>query len=382
MSEKPASILIVAGEASGDAHAAALVRQVRLVAPGMSFFGAGGPGMESEGVRIEIPASRLAHMGLVEVLRHLPDIIRAQFQLRRRLRETRPALVVLVDLPDFNLRLAAYAKRLGLKVLYYVSPQVWAWRKGRVRTIARKINALMTLFPFEAALYKDTGLDVRFVGHPLLDQADAAEWRLLPEHERRGIVALLPGSRRGEIEAMLPVMMETAALLHRANPRLRFLLSIAPGSDPGQFEKILARNPAWASLPVERVVGGSRMALRRAEFSIVTSGTSTLEAGILAAPHVIVYKVHPLTWVLARRIIKVEYIGLVNWVLGAKVAPEILQGEAEPERLAAFVRDHLDHPEKSAALHRALMPVRDRLGGPGASRRAAAVVLEMAGGRP
>ncbi len=373
-------VLIVAGEASGDQHAAHWVREARKLEPNAHFVGLGGPRMRDEGVEILVDSAEVAVVGIVEVLAHLGAIVRAFLTLVSYARRERPELAVLVDFPDFNLLLARLLHRFGIPIVYYVSPQLWAWRGGRVKLIARLVRRMLVIFPFEEKFYREHGVDVRFVGHPLVDEprprAQAAEARLalgLGPDER--LVALLPGSRRGEVGRLLPVLLEAARLLSVRFPGLRFAIPLAPTLTESDVA------PYLAASPVEVLVCAGRLneILDGAEVGIVTSGTATLDAARALLPMVIVYRVTRFTYWLAMRLIRgISMFGMPNIVAGRIVVPELLQDQATPDRIAEEVARFLDSAEGRARAQEELREVDRALGEPGASARAAAAALEVA----
>ncbi len=384
-------ILIVAGEASGDDLGGALVRAYRAAGGRASFVGMGGAEMRAAGVDVRIDAAGLAVMGAVEVVRHLPAIRRAYRTLRALLPQVGAA--VLIDYQDFNARLARAARRRGVRVLRYVSPTVWAWRRGRVGQIRRDTDHMAVLLPFEAPFYEAHGVPVTYVGHPLLDAprptggraAARAALSLAPE---RPAVALLPGSRRFEVTALLPVMLEAAGRLQDlrtrdGRPPLQFVLPLASTVSRALVEPMLAASPVPVTLVEGRDgsagPGAAARALAAADAAVTASGTATLETALCGTPMVIVYKVRPLTYLLGRLLIRVASIGLVNLIAERPFVRELIQGAATPEAIASEVAALLDDPARRAEMEAGLAEVRRRLGAPGASARAAAILLGMLG---
>lgn len=373
-------VLIIAGEASGDLHGANLVRELQALAPGTSVFGVGSRNMRDAGVTMLADAAEISVVGATEVLTHIGAIYRVYATVKRFLREKRPNLLVLIDFPDFNILLGKAARKLGIPVLYYVSPQVWAWRKGRAKKIAKLVKAIMVLFPFEVDIYRREGADVRFVGHPLVD-AVASPYTAGEAREALGLapdrmtVALLPGSRRKEIENLLPDMLRSARLLQERVSGVQFVLPVAPTLDPGMIRRFVERS----GVPMTLVDGKVYDVLRASDGAIVTSGTATLETALMAVPMVIVYRVSPLSYAIGRMIIDVKHIGLVNIVAGRTVVPELVQGEVTPERIAAELEPALSDAARRRIVIDDLLEVRRLLGAGGASRRAAAVVNEILG---
>lgn len=372
-------ILIVAGEASGDLHGACLVTALRRLRPHLAVDGMGGPQMRVAGVNLLADAGATAVVGLAELWekrRVLRDALR---RLQDHLRTVRPALLVCIDFPDFNLLLARTAHRLGIPVCYFISPQVWAWRRGRIRTIRRLVKKMLVLFPFEEGLYRDAGVDVTCVGHPLLDiLADVrprAECRAalgIPEHSE--VLGLLPGSRQAEIRRHLPVLLQAASRLAAARPGIHLLLGLAPTVDRGPVQEAVKTS----GLRVTVLPGRTYEVMRAADLLLAVSGTVTLEAAILGTPMIIMYRAATVTWLLARLLVRgVRFIGLPNLVAGDGIVPELLQSEATPERIADTAAQILESPERQTRMRAALAEVREQLGAPGAAERAAREVLVL-----
>ncbi|HEX2484591.1 MAG TPA: lipid-A-disaccharide synthase [Myxococcota bacterium] len=380
-----ATILLAAGDASGELHAAALVEELRRRLPGARFLGLGGDAMEKAGVELVVHQRELAIGGLVEVLRDVGRVVGAWRRLGRALREQRPDLVVLVDSPDFCIPFARRARRAGVPVLYYVSPQVWAWRRYRIGKIARRVDRMAVIFPFEPAVYAGTGLRVEFVGHPLVDRlpereagpdARAAARARLGIEPAAPVVALLPGSRRNELRDSLPLQLETARLLARRDPALRVLLALAPSLARADLDRLLADAPAAAGVPLQVVERATYDAVRAADVVLVKPGTATVEIALLGTPMVVAARAHPVTAAIARRVLRVPSLAMVNLIAGAAVVPEFVQEAARPERIAAAVRELLDGPAGELQRRR-LRELRARLGGGGAAGRAAEIAEEM-----
>jgi len=380
-------LMVVAGEESGDAHAAALVRQLRRQAPSarFEFFGAAGERMRAEGVEPVVRDEDLAITGLLEIARALPRFAAAYRALRRAAVGRRPDAVILVDWPDFNLALARALKRRGLRVVYYISPQLWAWRAYRVRQVRRDVDLLLTILPFEKDWYAARGYaGAEFVGHPLAGQVVAREGRaeFCARHgldPARPVVSLLPGSRRKEFERTLPVMLAAAARLARERPGAQFVVALAARRTPAEVAAV-ARAALGEANATLRIVGGqTREALAASDAAAVCSGTATLEAALLGTPLVVVYKESAFNWHTLGRLISVEHYGLPNLVAGERVAPELMQNDFTPDRLAAELARLLE-PEANAAARGRLREVAARLGEGGASERAAEAVLRAVRG--
>ncbi len=377
--------MIVAGDASGDTHAAALVEQLRRRAPDTRFVGLGGVAMEKAGVELVVDQREVAVAGLVEVLGSLPRLVSAWRRLVRTLRSERPHLVVLVDSPDLCIPFARRARRVGVPVLYYVSPQLWAWRPGRARKLARRVDRMAAIFPFEPDFYAESPLRVELVGHPLLERIAETD---LPDaaSARRSLgldpdapwVALLPGSRSNEIRHNLPLFLEVVRILHAREPRLAFALALAPTVSAEQARAIVeqARLPAFVRLAV--VEGRSHEAIRAAEVVLAMPGTATLETALLARPLVVAARVHPISAWLARRLVRVSSFVMPNLVAGRRVVPEFLQEAARPEDIAQALLTHRGGAERSAQLA-AFASVRERLRAPARDSAARGEVSGRAG---
>ncbi len=370
--------MIVAGEPSGDMHAANLVLAARDIAPDVAFCGMGGAAMRAAGVDIVVDNSRVAVVGLAEVLTHFRDILAARAELVRALECRRPALLVLIDFPEFNLWLAARAKRLGIPVFYYISPQIWAWRQGRVKKIRRLVDRMAVILPFEKDFYARHGVDVEFVGHPLADELSRA--RITPRDDflsglgadpAAPAVAVLPGSRRREVEHMLPEFCRGVLLLsEKLGRRVNAVLPLAPGLDR---DWVLSLAPPGMELfpagPQDRY-----SAMAACSAACAASGTVTLELALLGVPPVVAYRVSPLTYHVGMMLVKTEFFSLVNLIAGKKVVEELLQDEACAENIAAALAPLMDGAERERMLA-GLAAVARALGGPGASRRAAEAML-------
>ncbi len=386
-------VLVVAGEASGDALGGGLVAAYRAAGGRAAFVGMGGPAMRAAGVDVRVEAATMAVMGAVEVLTHLPTIYRAYRTLVRLLDAA--DLVVLIDYPDFNFLLARAARRRGVPVFYYVSPQLWAWRAGRVKTLRERVDHLAVILPFEAPFYEAHGVPVTYVGHPLIDAPRPAEGRAAT---RRALgldpalpaVALLPGSRRFEVTSLLPVLLAAAGRLaseraRAGRPKLQFVLPLASTVPRTLVEPFLAGSPVPVTLVEGTSVAGegaAARALAAADVACLASGTATLEAALAGIPMVVVYKVRPMTYALGRLLVRVPSIALVNIIAGRRLVPELIQGAATPEAVAREAAALLDAPARRAGVEAGLAEVRSWLGPPGASSRAAAILRRMLGEEP
>ncbi|MGA8890427.1 MAG: lipid-A-disaccharide synthase [Anaeromyxobacteraceae bacterium] len=376
----PEGILIVAAEASADVHAARALEELQEIRPGVQAFGVGGPRLRAAGLEALYPAEDLNVMGLVEVLPKIPRILAVMRGLREAAEARRPKVALLVDSPDFNLRLAKHLKKLGVKVIYYVSPMIWAWRSGRARKIARVVDRMLCILPFEERFYEGTGVSARFVGHPFAERAppgDAAGYRrALGLPEGRTVVALLPGSRRSEIDRIFPPMLDAAERIRTLHPDVQFVVPVAPTLSEEALRPALARH---ATLDVRLVAGRADEAVGASDAALVKSGTSTLETALMNRPMVVVYKLAWLSYWLGRLLVHMSHFALVNILAGRTVVPELLQQEASPERMAAEIERLLSDPGARRAQLDGIAEVRRSLGEPGAARR---VAEEIAGALP
>lgn len=362
-------IFLVAGETSGDIHGANLVRALLRQDPALTCEGLGGWRMEAAGMTLRHDLAGEAIMGFTEVVKHILPIRRLFLDTLAHLRETRPGALVLIDYPGFNIRLAREAHALGIPVIYYISPQVWAWKKGRIHTIAGCVRRMLVIFPFEEALYQQVHVDVRYVGHPLLDHI--AQYEPTRRFDGDPVIGLLPGSRLQEIERLTPVMIATARGILEKHPRARFVT-------PAISEARAARIRALAGdFPLEVIVGGMYDVLSAARFCLVASGTATLETALFGVPLLILYKVGTMNYWLARLLVDIRFIGIVNILAERGVVPEFIQHDARPERILPRALDLIDDTPARAAMREDLQAVRQLLGGPGASDRAAEAVLDI-----
>ena len=390
----PKAVMIIAGESSGDHHGAKLVKAMRQKKEGLFFCGIGGPGLEKEGVRIAFDASLISVVGITEILGVFPNILKGLATVKRLLKGLRPDLLILIDFPDFNLRAAAVAKKMGVPVFYYISPQVWAWRQGRVKKIAKLVDHMAVIFPFETALYEKEGIPVTFVGHPLLDgdplldrdgsasppQRVFKDAALKNRTSSNPTIGLLPGSRGKEIKRHLPEMMRAALILEKkflekGGQFPEFLISLAGSVERDDIEAIVSEHPPLKHLKI--VPGGVEQTFRKSDFIIAVSGTVTLETALAGIPHIIIYKMSAITHWLARALAKVEYIGIANLIAESPMIPELIQKEASPENIARVTFDMLNDPEKLRAFKETLLQTRKTLGGGGASDGAANIAVGM-----
>lgn len=368
-------VLIVAGEASGDLYGGQLIREVTRMRRDIVFFGVGGTSMRGEGLVALVNSEDITVVGLLEVVGHLGTIKRALNSVIESISTMRPDLVLLIDFPDFNFRVARAARRAGVPVFYYISPQVWAWRRGRVKTLAKLVDKMVVIFPFELDIYRKAGVDVEFLGHPLMDVVTRAERDLVVEKKKGYTVALLPGSRRGEVERHMPVMLGAAKIIADTIGDVSFTIPLAPTLTASDIEPYLEGGPVQVRVregEFHRVVKGAHAA-------IVSSGTATVETALLGTPMVVIYRLNEVTYLLARLLVRVPYIAMVNLISSRKVVPELVQHEATPERIAREVLTILADGPARQRMKQDLAEVRRRVGRPGASARVAQRVIEFLG---
>jgi lipid-A-disaccharide synthase len=363
------------------------VKALKRLKPGVVFEGIGGSSMAQAGVRILVSSSDMAVVGLTEVLRKVRTIVKAAGTMKSALKSLHPDLLILIDYPDFNLYLARIAKGLGIPVLYYISPQVWAWRGGRVKKIARRVDRMAVILPFEKSFYGKRGLNVDYVGHPLVDEFESkVRERVLPgrtqargpglqskNHMRHPVVGLLPGSRKDELRNLLPVMIRAVEILKTKYPHIQCLLPLAQTIERKYVETFVRNTP----LNIEIHQNDVYRTLAHCHIALVASGTATLDTAIMGIPMVVVYKVAPFSYWLGKKLIRVPFIGLVNLVAGERVVPELIQDEVTPDRLASEALSLLEDEESREKMIVKLKGIRKDLGKGGASEKAARIAIEM-----
>lgn len=374
---RQARVMLVAGEASGDMHGANVVKCLRKRDPALDVFGIGGEKLRKAGLRIVYDLEKVTGMGLSELFGNVRQLWAAYRLSRKLLVELEPNLLILIDFPDFNLRLAKLAKRHGIPVLYYISPQVWAWRKYRIRQIAATVDAMAVVFPFEAELYERSAVAVHFVGHPLLEIAKPTRdrettLRRLDLDANKLTVAILPGSRRREVAFLLQTLLAAGELL-RTEMAVQFILARASTIDPAQIEEALMET----GLDIRVVEGDSYNILEASDLVWVASGTATLETGLLKKPMIIVYRLTALSYWLGRLLIRVDHIGMVNIMAGERVVPELIQNDVTPERILLESKRILGDRDVYEGIVHALERVRARLGSPGAPARVADIAFRL-----
>jgi lipid-A-disaccharide synthase len=375
-------IFFSAGEASGDALGASLMRELKKLRADLEFFGMGGPGMVGEGLVKHRDASEVAVVGLVEVLRHLPRLFRLKDALAAIAREGKPDLAVLIDVPDFNLRLARELKAAGIPVVFYVGPSVWAWRRGRVNAFRRAIDRLLVLFPFEVPVWSEAKVDAICVGHPLLDEVALDLTSPIADPDRGAssakTIALLPGSRRSEIDRLLPVMLDAAARLFFDGAADHFVLPVAPTIDANALRERLASHAIARRIQlIEGDAASRRRSIAAARMAIVASGTATLETALLGLPQIIIYRFNAITFWIGKHMTKLRHLGLPNIIAGREVVPELLQDKLTAPALAARAGKLMRDSEDRMKAIEGTLEVRARMGERGAAARAADAVLGM-----
>jgi lipid-A-disaccharide synthase len=371
-------VLIVAGEASGDLHGAGLVRELKKLNPGIEYSGVGGSKLKEEGMAILFNIDKLAFMGFYEVLKNLALIRELKNKLFDFIDRNKPDLVILIDYPGFNLRFAKEVKKRNIPVLYYISPQVWAWGKRRVKTISRLVNRMLIFFPFEEKLYKEAGVNVNFIGHPLLDLVKPSFSKTdfrnrLKIREGETLIGVLPGSRWQEIESILPPMLRSCSILKQRLKNLKIAVGLAPAIEINKIELFLKKpNPE-----VQLLKDSTYDLMSHSDLLLVTSGTATLESAISGTPLIILYRTSFLTYFIARLMVKIPFIGMVNIVAGEKIVPEFIQFQIKPRKIAEEMEKILKNKEEYERIKIKLSQVKDRLGQRGAYQRGAEIVNQM-----
>jgi len=376
--------MLSCGEASGDLYAGALTRELRALDPSLEVMGLGGPQFAAAGGRLIEDYRELAVTGLTEVLPKLAQYLAAMLKLVAAAEAERPSALVVIDFPDFNFRLAKRVKRLGIPVVYYISPQIWAWRRGRLRTIRAFADRVLVIFPFEEAIYREGGVPVEFVGHPLIDQIRVTKSR---DDFLRGLnlspdaptVAILPGSRPNELSRILPDLLAAATKIRESIPTAQFIIARAPHLDDRLFPSLTKQSDQTVRLVGQTCVveGDTDTVLAAADVVLTASGTATVQAALHDKPMVVVYRLSPMTYRLAKHLVSVGSIGMVNLIAGEPIVPELVQDAFTPDAVAREAISMLTDRERAATIRRGLARVRERLGGPGGSRRAAEAILRQ-----
>jgi lipid-A-disaccharide synthase len=375
------SIFLSAGEASGDAHGAGVVAELRKRYPDADLFGIGGDRMQAAGLELIEHSRRTSFMGFAEIVRHLPFIAGVRRRVLAEIRRRQPDLIILIDYPGFHLSLLRKLSRIpGVekrRVLYYIAPQVWAWKPGRARELAKRTDHIAVIFPFEVEIFEELGARVTFVGHPLLDELVEIPPRgqflkgLDLEPDDR-VVGLFPGSRKQEIRRHLPILLEAARVLRKFQPEVKFIVAEAPGMPISLYDRLMKD-----SVGITRAFGVSQAILAHCNASLVKSGSATVEAACIGNPFAVFYKTSPLTYVIGRRLIRVPFIAMPNLLAGEKVVPELIQNEVTAENLVGAVMPFLNVPAEIEACRSRLRLVREKLGQPGAAARAAEIAQSL-----
>ncbi|MBN2097775.1 MAG: lipid-A-disaccharide synthase [Candidatus Omnitrophica bacterium] len=371
-------IMVIAGEASGDFHGARLIQALKELNPGLKTLGIGGQQMRQAGCRTYFDIAELAIIGFTGVLKNLKKLKQVFTRLLQEIEKEAPQAAILVDYPGFNLKLAQELKKRNIPVIYYISPQIWAWWRTRIKTIRGAVDKMLVVFKFEQALYQGYGVDVSFVGHPLLDaaQADSSRTDFLQKlglSVQKQTVGLLPGSRQMEIERILPILLQSAKIIRQKLPQTQFIVLKAQGLDTASFARILKAQKTEATVCENQTYNF----LNACDFALVASGTATLETAIMQRPMLLVYKVSFLNWLIARCLIRLPFIGLVNVAAGEKIVPEFVQFQARPRLIAEQAVEILASQTKLSGMRSDLAKVRTNLGSPGASRRAAEIITNF-----
>ncbi len=368
-------VFIVSGEESGDKHGSALMESLKGLDSSISFVGMGGDRMRKSGLS-GLDASRVSVVGISEALKKLPGIMGVLKELKKLFLKEKPDCVVLIDLPDFNLRFASFVKKHGVPVVYYISPQVWAWRESRIKKIAALVDKMLVVFPFEKEIYEREGVDVEFVGHPLTDMVKIDKTRNeakaeLGYNRQDCVVTLLPGSREEEVEKMLPLMIESMEVLkHESRWRMKYIVVCAGNISEEQIE----RHIEGADLHIRVMKGNMYTALRASLAAVVTSGTATLEAALVGTPHLVIYKLAASSYLLGKMLIGIKHIGLPNIIAGEEVVPELIQGAANPKKICQETLHLLEDSVYMDRAARGFAKIRESLGTGGASLKAAQAV--------
>ncbi len=372
-------IMVVSGEESGERYGAMLVEAIKAQSENIVFSGMGGEEMRKSGVDLICDIKDLSVVGFIEVLSNIGSVLKALKNLKRHIIKERPNLLILIDFPDFNIKLAKYAKKLDVKILYFISPQVWAWRKKRIKLLSKIVDQMIVIFPFEEEFYKEAGIKAKFVGHPLLDIIDSNAIQNTIRKEigldnNQRLIGLLPGSRRSEVTRILPVILQGAKLLSREFSNLTFIIPAARGLGKGFVERFMEK----IDMPKPLVIYNKYYdVLDAIDFGIVASGTATIEMAMMEKPMVIVYKLNPLTYLIAKMFVRIESFGMVNLIAGREIVPEILQNQFTGRSLYENVKVFLEDNAKVEKVKYELSKVKEQLGGKGMFKRTAEIVLKI-----
>ena len=375
---KEKTVMIIAGEASGDMHGAHLVREMLKCNSALKFYGIGGNKLRREGVELLADAADMAVVGLTEVISKLGSILKIMALMKKSMDERRPDLVILIDYPDFNLPLAKAAHKRGIKVFYYISPQVWAWRKGRIKQIKKTVNKMAVILPFEVETYREKGFEANYVGHPLLDMVKT-DYSKQEARKKFGLagdkitIGILPGSRMSEIRKLMSELVRAAQILKREIPDAQFVLPLADTLD----ETIITEYISGADVQIKVISGHTYDVITCSDLALVASGTATLETALLSVPMIVVYKISALSYFIGKLIIDVKNISLVNIIAGKTIVPELIQSDASGAQIAAEALSILKNQDKRQEMINELQSIHSRLGEPGAARRTAQIAIDM-----
>lgn len=368
------SILIVAGEVSGDIQGGKLVKAIKELSPEIKIAGIGGDNMSSAGMELLRRVDEMSFLGFTEIIKHLPFVRKVMNELLKWIEIERPKIVLLIDYPGFNLRLAEKAKKLGCKIIYYISPQIWAWGKGRIKKIAGVVDQMIVIFPFEEELYRNAGVAVEFVGHPILEnlEVNSSKEDFFSENDLDSdeiLIGLLPGSRTQEVESLYKTMIDAVELLKSEFPNAQSITAKSPVLDNAVYDKIAGNDRLKQTNKTYDV-------MKHSDLLFVASGTATLESACFGTPFIVVYRVSPISWFIGKMLVKIDSIGLVNIVAGKKIAPELLQSDLTPARLAREALNILKDEKSYAETSSELLKVKKLLGEPGASKKAAEIIIK------
>jgi lipid-A-disaccharide synthase len=375
----PKTVVMVAGEASGDLHGAHVIRALRKRHGNIYVCGAGGSAMRAEGAKLVVDADELSVMGFTAIFSKAPQLLKALSKLKHLFFSLKPDLVIFVDFPDFNIHLAASAKKAGIPVLYYISPTIWAWRANRIKKIKQRVDHMAVILPFEESIYRQHDVPVSFVGHPLLDDVEnPMDMERTPAglQTREPTIALMPGSRRDEVRRLLPTMLKAAQILHRSNPHIRFLISCAPSISVELIQEIIG---CYRVSHTQIMHDNVNRIFKQCYLAIVASGTVSLEAAIQEIPTIIIYEVSLLSYWLGKMLVDVPHIGLANLIAGKRVLPELVQKEACADNIAQIASALLTDSDAYKNMRNELNHIRQMLGQPGASDRVAKIACRLMG---
>ncbi len=366
------NIMIMAGETSGDMHGAKLVKAMLAKNPKLNFYGMGLKALKNAGVKNIIDASQISIVGIVEIFSKIFQIIKTYRKAKKLLKEIRPNLLILIDFPEFNLALAKTAKKLGIPVLYYISPQIWAWRSGRVKKIKKLVNHIAVILPFEEKFYKKHNVPATYVGHPLLDTNKKFTNKI---EEKIITIGLIPGSREKEITNNLPAILKAAEIIGKKNKSIKFIYAMAPGLNINNISTLIKENTKTIKIQIEK--SGIEKVLEKSNFVIAGSGTATLQTALFSVPMVVIYKTSKISYNIAKKLINVDYISLVNLIAGEKIVPELIQDKATPYNIATEAEKILNNPQRLQKTKEKLLSLQKLMGEKGASQKVSKIAFEI-----